>query len=43
MLYTDYLAAVPLLDRKEKAEAFHAQLASCEKAACQIHVMQLGP
>ena len=33
MFSTDHLAAVPLLDRKGKAEVLHAQLASCEKAA----------
>ena len=33
MFSTDYLAAAPLLEWKGKAEALHAQLASCEKVA----------
>jgi len=33
MFATDHLAAAPLLEWKGKAEALHAQLASCEKAA----------
>ena len=33
MFSTDHLAAVPLLERKARAEALHALLAGCEKAA----------